>query len=42
MNEMAIRNENAVTDGVGTKELIKVGVSENTLKAYRRAFYDGK
>lgn len=38
MNELAIKEENAVATNVDTKKLIKVGVSENKLKAYRYAF----
>ena len=37
MNEVAARQENAVAISIETEELIKAGVSENTLKAYRRA-----
>ena len=37
MDKMAIGQENAVVISRDTKELIKAGVSENTLKAYRRA-----
>lgn len=38
MNTLAIKQENAVVISDSTKELIRSGVSENTLKAYRRAF----
>ena len=37
MNELAIRQENALAISADTKELIQAGVSENTLRAYRRA-----
>ena len=37
MNELTVRQENAVAISVETEELIRAGVSENTLKAYRRA-----
>ena len=40
MNELAVRRENALAIGADTKELIKAGVSENTLKAYRRALIE--
>ena len=36
MNELTVRQENAVAISVETEELIRAGVSENTLKAYRR------
>ena len=34
MNEVAVRQENAVAISIETEELIKAGVAENTLKAY--------
>ena len=37
MDELAIRQENALAISADTKELIQAGVSENTLRAYRRA-----
>ena len=37
MNELAIRQENAVAISEDTAELIQAGVSANTLRAYRRA-----
>ena len=40
MNEVAVRQENAVAISIETEELIKAGVAENTLKAYRRALQD--
>ena len=40
MNELEIKQENAVAISVDMKELIRAGVSENTLIAYRRALGD--
>ena len=40
MNELAIGQENTVVISLDTKELIKAGVAENTLNAYRRALKD--
>ena len=34
MNELAVRQENALAISADTKELIQAGVSENTLRAY--------
>ena len=42
MNELEIRRVNLVTISDSTKELIQAGVSENTLKAYRRALVNLK
>ena len=40
MDALAIGQKNAVAISVDTKELIKAGVSDNTLKAYRRALVE--
>ncbi len=40
MNELAITQQNPLAIGVDTEELIKAGVSENTLIAYRRALVE--
>ena len=37
MDKLAIGQQNAVVISLDTKELIKAGVSDNTLKAYRHA-----
>ena len=37
MNELAMREQRALVISDSTKELIRTGVSENTLRAYRRA-----
>ena len=38
MNELAVRQDSALAISIETEELIRAGVAENTLKAYRRAF----
>ena len=40
MDALAIGQKNAVVISLDTEELIKAGVSENTLKAYRRALVE--
>ena len=40
MNDLMIGQKNAVVISVDTKELIKAGISDNTLKAYRRALVE--
>ena len=40
MNEIAMREQNALIFPEATKELIRAGVSENTLRAYRRALLE--
>ena len=37
MNELAVRQDSALAISIETEELIRAGVAENTLKAYRRA-----
>ena len=37
MNELAVRQDSTLAISIETEELIKAGVAENTLKAYRRA-----
>jgi len=37
MNELAVKQETSLAIGDSTKKLIQAGVSENTLRAYRRA-----
>ena len=37
MNEVAIRDQNALAINESTKELIQAGVSANALRTYRRA-----
>ena len=37
MNELAVKHENAVAISDSTKDLIRAGVSENTLRTYLRA-----
>ena len=39
-NELDIREPNQTVVRVGTQELIKAGVSENTYKVYRRVLKD--
>ena len=40
MNGLAIKQENALVINADTKELIQAGVSDNTLRAYRRALVE--
>ena len=37
MNELAVRQDSTLAISIETEELIRAGVAENTLKAYRRA-----
>ncbi len=40
MNDLAIRQENAVVISVDTKELVEAGVSNNSLKTYRKVLLE--
>ena len=40
MNELAVRGGNALAVSDSTKEFIPAGVSDNTLRAYRRALLE--
>ena len=40
MNQLGTKHASAVVNPQNTKELIQTGVSENTLRAYRRALLE--